>query len=74
MASGMLGTMSDPYRGSQKRQYGDQPKHHPTLYQTGRAGCWGFCACGWESPVLTNVMSVHLAFGIHLVQAEDERG
>lgn len=53
---------------SRARSEGGSPAHHPTLYRTDRYGCWGFCKCGWESPVLSNVMSVHLAFGIHLVE------
>lgn len=53
---------------SRKRLLGDQPKHHPTLYRTGQFGCWGFCFCGWESDLFPNVLSVHLAFGQHLIE------
>lgn len=44
--------------------------HHPTLYSTGRFGCWGLCRCGWKSDVYTTVVGVHLAFGQHLIAEE----
>lgn len=42
------------------------PKHHPTLYTTGRTGCWATCVCGWKSITFTKTIGAHLAFGDHL--------
>lgn len=43
-------------------------KHHPTLYRTGRHGCWAVCRCGWMgSSSWTTVVGAHLEFGRHLI-------
>ena len=40
--------------------------HHPTLYRTGRHGCWALCICGWQSRLYTTTTGAHIAFGQHL--------
>lgn len=44
--------------------------HHPTLYRTGRHGCWASCCCGWKSRTWTGVVGAHLDFGRHLIESE----
>jgi hypothetical protein len=44
-------------------------KHHLTLYQTGRFGCWATCSCGWKSRTFVGVEGAHLAFGDHLANS-----
>jgi hypothetical protein len=46
-----------------------QAKHHPTLYSSGRYGCWATCCCGWGSRLYTTVTGAHIAFGHHLTGA-----
>lgn len=42
--------------------------HHPTLYATGRHGCWADCHCGWTGRLWTTVPGAHLEFGQHLIR------
>lgn len=41
-------------------------KHHPTLFTSGRHGCWAYCRCGWRGSLWTTVVGAHLDFGQHL--------
>lgn len=53
-------------------QVAAQGGHHPTLYGTGRHGCWSTCACGWKSALWTTTAGAHLEFGRHLIDLRND--